>query len=72
MIQEWLSRLVTGIFCCSGSLLFLPFLVLSLLSLSFNPFHTGGLSGIAKELITEFSDSLPGIDEAKSFVEILG
>ena len=33
---------------------------------------TGGLSGLAQELMTEFADSLPGIDEAKGFMDILG
>jgi arsenite-transporting ATPase len=32
----------------------------------------GGLSGLAQELMTEFADSLPGIDEAKGFMDILG
>ena len=31
----------------------------------------GGLSGLAKELLTEFADSLPGIDEAKSFLQVM-
>ena len=31
----------------------------------------GGLSGLAKELFTEFADSLPGIDEAKSFFQVM-
>ena len=31
----------------------------------------GGLSGLAKELMTEFADSLPGIDEAKSFMQVM-
>jgi arsenite-transporting ATPase len=31
----------------------------------------GGLSGLAKELMTEFADSLPGIDEAKSFLQVM-
>jgi arsenite-transporting ATPase len=30
-----------------------------------------GLSGLAKELMTEFADSLPGIDEAKSFMQVM-
>ncbi|KAL5486948.1 hypothetical protein EMCRGX_G019492 [Ephydatia muelleri] len=30
-----------------------------------------GLSGLAKELFTEFADSLPGIDEAKSFFQVM-
>ena len=31
----------------------------------------GGLTGLAKELMTEFADSLPGIDEAKSFMQVM-
>ena len=31
----------------------------------------GGLSGVAKELMSEFADSLPGIDEAKSFMQVM-
>ena len=30
-----------------------------------------GLSGFAKELMSEFADSLPGIDEAKSFMQVM-
>ena len=32
---------------------------------------SGGLSGLARELMTEFADSLPGIDEAKSFMQVM-
>ena len=45
------------------------------LSLSHNSyfcFLTAGLSGLAKELLTDFADSLPGIDEAKSFMQVMG
>ena len=50
---------------------------LSLLSLflshnSYFCFLTAGLSGLAKELLTDFADSLPGIDEAKSFMQVMG
>ena len=31
-----------------------------------------GISGLAKELLTDFADSLPGIDEAKSFMQVMG
>lgn len=33
--------------------------------------NESGLSGLAKELMTEFADSLPGIDEAKSFMQVM-
>ena len=33
--------------------------------------YAEGLSGIAKELVSEFADSLPGIDEAKSFMQVM-
>ena len=32
---------------------------------------SGGISGLARELMTEFADSLPGIDEAKSFMQVM-
>ena len=35
-------------------------------------FIEAGLSGLAKELLTDFADSLPGIDEAKSFMQVMG
>ena len=35
------------------------------------PLTVAGLSGLAKELVTEFADSLPGIDEAKSFMQVM-
>ena len=43
-----------------------------LLARVLSPICLGGLSGLAQELISEFSDSLPGIDEAKGFMDILG
>ncbi|XP_064385932.1 ATPase GET3-like isoform X2 [Halichondria panicea] len=33
---------------------------------------SSGLSGLAKELLSDFADSLPGIDEAKSFMQVMG
>lgn len=35
-------------------------------------FFLAGLSGLAKELLSDFADSLPGIDEAKSFMQVMG
>ena len=35
-------------------------------------FSVAGLSGLAKELLSDFADSLPGIDEAKSFMQVMG
>lgn len=35
-------------------------------------FPLAGLSGLAKELLSDFADSLPGIDEAKSFMQVMG
>ncbi len=32
---------------------------------------SAGLSGLAKELLSDFADSLPGIDEAKSFMQVM-
>ena len=34
--------------------------------------YSAGLSGLAKELLSDFADSLPGIDEAKSFMQVMG
>ena len=34
-------------------------------------FLSAGLSGLAKELFTEFADSLPGINETKIFFQIM-
>lgn len=31
----------------------------------------GGIKGLAKELLEELAGSVPGIDEAKSFVEVI-
>ena len=43
-----------------------------LVYMCFTPtFLLAGLSGLAKELFTEFADSLPGIDEAKSFFQVM-
>lgn len=33
--------------------------------------NPSGLSGLAKELLSDFADSLPGIDEAKSFIQVM-
>lgn len=33
--------------------------------------NPSGLTGLARELMTEFADSLPGIDEAKSFMQVM-
>jgi len=33
---------------------------------------SGGIKGLAKELLEELAGSVPGIDEAKSFVEVIG
>ncbi len=35
-------------------------------------FFVAGLTGLARELVSDFADSLPGIDEAKSFIEVMG
>lgn len=32
---------------------------------------SGGIKGLAKELLEELAGSVPGIDEAKSFVEVI-
>ena len=32
---------------------------------------SAGLSGLAKELLSDFADSLPGIDEAKGFMQVM-
>lgn len=31
----------------------------------------GGLTGLAKELLHDLAGSLPGIDEAKSFIQVM-
>lgn len=31
----------------------------------------GGLTGLAKELLQDLAGSLPGIDEAKSFIQVM-
>ena len=33
---------------------------------------TGGITGLAKELLQDLAGSLPGIDEAKSFIQVMG
>ena len=43
---------------------------LHLVSIVYSP--SAGLSGLAKELLSDFADSLPGIDEAKSFMQVMG
>ena len=44
----------------------------SLLCVSVLFLYSAGLSGLAKELLSDFADSLPGIDEAKSFMQVMG
>lgn len=34
-------------------------------------FLLGGIKGVAKELLEELAGSVPGIDEAKSFIEVI-
>ena len=34
-------------------------------------FLLGGIKGVAKELLEELAGSVPGIDEAKGFVEVI-
>ena len=49
--------------CCYSNIVMI--VTVAIFSLS------GGLSGLARELMTEFADSLPGIDEAKSFMQVM-
>ncbi len=34
--------------------------------------YPGGITGLAKELLQDLAGSLPGIDEAKSFIQVMG
>ena len=36
------------------------------------PGSEGGIQGLAKELLQDVASSLPGIDEAKSFIQVMG
>ena len=35
-------------------------------------FYVAGVTGLARELLHDLSDSLPGLDEAKSFIQVMG
>lgn len=46
-------------------------LIVAMLCYHGDCFMLGGVKGLAKELLEELAGSVPGIDEAKSFVEVI-
>ena len=67
--MEFSKSAVSGQGCTTGCLCLVG--IYSLLALRLPSLISAGLSGLARELMTEFADSLPGIDEAKSFMQVM-